>query len=433
MSNSPGKVIQVGEVLGDLNLTSVTYARNDDIGVDLRHEDREVHLRASAVERFHVTVTNRSDRARQLGFRVEGATGLQWEIVADSAGAVALPANGEIELRLVVHCTSTAPMAGAAEVKVLVGDAAEGIWWPSNPKPVFVEPAPRLGVSMNGPDVRMSGPGTYELTVWLVNEGNTALPVDVVTFADFDGLEHPEWLDSTSVRVVGGPSFTLGYGDAPAGVLVKIALPGQAPLDKTWNIPLRALVKREDAPPVEQSFTVLQHGLLSDLAEWGRTEVTHKRRRLATWGAILLAVGIWFGWFIGGPASAPEKPPVQAGAATSTTVPPAEVRYSPMPCDPGTSVLVLHSFNEPIAAADMQAYLDFETVWIRHHVADLPALTDQQPRLTTRDAVCPPALNGIDAAYTRFIWIGPFPSADTQSLCVALRKLPKDCFAARVA
>jgi hypothetical protein len=428
-SGSAGKVVQVGEVMGDF--TVVTYARNDDIGVDLRHEDREVHLLAGAEERFYVTVTNRSDRARRLRFRVEGATGLQWEIVSDSAEPVTLPADGEIQVRLMVHCTPTAPMAGAAEVKVLVGDEAEGIWWPSNPKPVFVEPAPRLGVALVTPDVRVAAPGTYEIALRLTNEGNTALPVELVIPTDFDGFEHPEWLDSTRVRVVDGPSLTLDYGDPPVDCRAEVSLPDQGVLDQTWNIPLRARVNREDAAPIEQSHTILQHGLLSDLREWGRTEVTRKRRTLAAWAAIPLAAGIALGTMIGGPPSAPEKPPVQAIAAET-----GGPELTPMPCTPGDSVLVLHSLKDDDSAADIKLRMDFETLWVRQRTAVAPALKDHVARLSTRDATCPAVLGGnrpTSRNYTRFVWIGPFPSDSAPALCEALLKVVgSNCIPARV-
>ena len=430
-SGSAGNVVQAGEITGDVHVTSITYARNDDIGVVLRHEHREVHLRVGAEERFYVTVTNRTGRARQVHFRVEGVTGLHWEIVADSTD---LPANGEIQLRLVVHCTSTAPMAGAAEVKVLVGDAAEGLWWPSNPKPVFVEPAPRLGVSLTVPDVRVSGPGTYSLTLRLVNEGNTPLPVEVLVRTDFDGIEHPEWLHSDRVRAAG--AFTLGYGDPPLDVPVEIVLPGQVPLDKTWHIPLRVQVNREDAPRSEHSFTILQHGLVSDLREWGQAEETRKRRTLAAWAALPLAMGIALGTIIGGPPEVPETPPVQAGAATAPRPSEPQLEHTPMPCNPGESVLVLHSLEDSDSPADIKLRMDFETLWVKQRMGDAPALKGHVARLSTRDATCSAVLRGdrpTPANFTRFVWIGPFPADSAPALCAALLKVAgANCIPARV-
>jgi hypothetical protein len=146
------------------------------------------------------------------------------------------------------------------------------------------------------------------------------------------------------------------------------------------------------------------------------------------WAVIPLVVGIGIGVLIGGNL----RPP----AAVRTTPPavPSEspLEYTDMPCDPGSSVLVLHSLEGAMQAKDVKVLLDYETMWVKYRESANPALHGQTAQLTRRDDVCD-AIVPEDSRFTRFVWIGPFPSDVAPSLCEALLKVTwKNCIPAQV-
>ncbi|NUT46885.1 MAG: hypothetical protein HOV94_06115 [Saccharothrix sp.] len=433
-----GNVIQAGVVEGDVSF--VTYARNDEIGVVLKHEQKEVHLKVGTETWFYVTVIDRSHRARQLDFRVESAaTGLKWKIVADGAAvtAASLPAGGQVQVRLVVRCESTAPMAGADELKVLVGDAEVDVevrdWWFSNPKPVVVEAAPALSAELVQPQGRVSSSGVYETFLELANAGNTDLHGELAIATDFDAAERSSWLKSRNFGFVDKPSFGIGLGDPPSRRRVKVDLPAPGWFDRTWKIPLSVTVSRDDVQPELRCLTIEQSGLLSRLVSWGETEETCRRRTLAAWAAVPLVLGVALGTMIGGSSGDAGSPPVQAGAALSSSPPTSEsvapVEYSEMPCEPGKSVLVLHSLEDSDGPAGIRTRLDYETMMIGQRRKGVDALTDKVAKVSKRDATCPAVLLGespdknTDKKFTAFVWIGPFPSNEAPAMCEVLHKI----------
>lgn len=154
-----------------------------------------------------------------------------------------------------------------------------------------------------------------------------------------------------------------------------------------------------------------------------------KRRTLVAWAAIPLAVGIGIGMLIGGnlrPSS-----PDHFGATTPPSEP-VRLDYTDMPCDPGSSVLVLHSLEGAMQASDVKVLLDYETMWVRHRESANPALRGQTAQLTRRDDVCDAIVPG-DSRFTQFVWIGPFPSDVAPALCEALLKVTwENCIPAQV-
>ncbi len=155
----------------------------------------------------------------------------------------------------------------------------------------------------------------------------------------------------------------------------------------------------------------------------------HKRRTLAL-AAIPLVVGIGIGMLIGGhlgPAST-----VDGESSPTPRSEPVQLEYSDMPCDPGSSVLVLHSLEGAMRAEEVKVLVDYETMWVQHREGTNPALRDQTAFLTRRDDVCT-AIVPEDTRFTQFVWIGPFPSDVAAGLCEDLLKVTgKNCIPAQV-
>ncbi|MET9632946.1 hypothetical protein ABZX92_36365 [Lentzea sp. NPDC006480] len=443
-----GSVLQTGVVEGDVHV--ISYARNDEIGVILKHEEDEVRLKVHTETWFYVTVVDRSHRTRLLQFGVESAAaGLKWEIIHEGAAVTdaTLPAGGQVQVRLVVHCGSTAPMAGTDDLRVLVADKELApdarVWWLSNTKRIIVEAVPALSVALAQPQGTVSSRGTYNTVLELANTGNTDLHGELEVSADFDRTKRSSWLPSRNFRFADESSFDLGLGDPPSSRRVRITLPKPGWLDRTWRIALSVTLSRDDVEPDPRCLTIEQSGLLSRLTSWGEITENRKRRTLAGWAVVPLALGVAFGVMITGRSSEAEAPPVQAGAATSSA-PASEVatpvEYSAMPCEAGTSVLVLHSLEESNTAAHVRTLLDYETTMIEQRRPGVEALKDKTAKVTRRDATCPAVLGGegpgknTDERFTRFVWVGPFPSDDAAGMCEKLDKIAwKNCLPVHVA
>ncbi|MFD5825018.1 hypothetical protein [Lentzea sp. NPDC060358] len=146
--------------------------------------------------------------------------------------------------------------------------------------------------------------------------------------------------------------------------------------------------------------------------------------------AVPLAVGIGIGLLIGGSLS--PSTPAGTSASPSPRTEPVQLEYSDMPCDPGSSVLVLHSLEGAMRAEEVKVLLDYESLWVQYRESANPALRDQTAFLSRRDDVCS-AIVPDDTRFTQFIWIGPFPSVVAPGLCEALLKVPgRNCIAAQV-
>jgi len=155
-----------------------------------------------------------------------------------------------------------------------------------------------------------------------------------------------------------------------------------------------------------------------------------KRRTLVAWAAIPLVVGIGIGLLIGG--NLQSKSPENTGATPTAPVEPVQLEYTDMPCDPGSSVLVLHSLEGAMRAEDVKTLLDYETMWVQHRESVNPALRGQTAFLSRRDDVCS-AIVPNDTRFTQFVWLGPFQSDIAPSLCEALLKVTgKNCIPAQV-
>lgn len=147
------------------------------------------------------------------------------------------------------------------------------------------------------------------------------------------------------------------------------------------------------------------------------------------WAAIPLVVGIGIGMLIGG--NLRPSTPANSGITTRPNEP-VRLDYTDMPCDPGSSVLVLHSLEGAMSADDVKVLLDYETMWVKHRESANPALQGQTALLTRRDDVCD-AIVPEDSRFTQFIWIGPFQSDVAPALCEALLKVTwKNCIPAQV-
>ncbi|GGN02642.1 hypothetical protein GCM10011609_46960 [Lentzea pudingi] len=155
-----------------------------------------------------------------------------------------------------------------------------------------------------------------------------------------------------------------------------------------------------------------------------------KRRTLVLWAAVPLVVGIGIGVLIGG--SLQSRSHQNTGASPTTSPVPDQLEYTDMPCDPGSSVLVLHSLEGAMPEADVRVLVDYETMWVEHRESANPALRGQSAFLSRRDDVCP-VIVPEDTRFTQFIWIGPFPSETAPALCEALLKVTgKNCIPAPV-
>jgi hypothetical protein len=155
-----------------------------------------------------------------------------------------------------------------------------------------------------------------------------------------------------------------------------------------------------------------------------------KRRILIVWAVIPLVVGIGIGMLIGG--NLQSESPQNTGASPISPAVPDQLEYTDMPCDPGSSVLVLHSLEGAMPQSEVQVLLDYETMWVKHRESANPALRGQTALLTRRDDVCP-VIVPEDTRFTQFIWLGPFPSDTAPGLCEALFKvIGKNCIPAQV-
>lgn len=155
----------------------------------------------------------------------------------------------------------------------------------------------------------------------------------------------------------------------------------------------------------------------------------HNRRTLAL-AAVPLVIGIGIGLLIGGQFDSSPTPLDTRTAPAPRDEPVLE--YSDMPCDPGSSVLVLHSLEGAMRAEEVKVLLDYESLWLRYRSGANPALRDQTAFLSRRDDVCT-AIVPEDPRFAQFIWTGPFPSVVAQGLCDALLKVPgRNCIAAQV-
>lgn len=155
----------------------------------------------------------------------------------------------------------------------------------------------------------------------------------------------------------------------------------------------------------------------------------HNRRTVVALAAIPLAVGIGIGLLIGGNL---EPSPISTGASPTPRNEPVQLEYSDMPCDPGSSVLVLHSLEGAMRAEEVKVLLDYESLWVQYRENADPALRDQTAFLSRRDDVCS-AIVPDDTRFSQFIWIGPFPSDVAPRLCGALLKVTgKNCIPAQV-
>lgn len=147
------------------------------------------------------------------------------------------------------------------------------------------------------------------------------------------------------------------------------------------------------------------------------------------WAALPLVVGIGIGVLIGGNLR-PSSPAGSGGVPLTSE--PVQLEYTDMPCDPGSSVLVLHSLEGSMSVDDVKVLLDYETMWVKHRESTNPALRGQTALLTRRDDVCD-AVVPEDSRFTQFVWLGPFPSDVAPALCEALLKVTgKNCIPAQV-
>ncbi|WP_156094358.1 hypothetical protein [Lentzea aerocolonigenes] len=152
------------------------------------------------------------------------------------------------------------------------------------------------------------------------------------------------------------------------------------------------------------------------------------RRTLVAWAAVPLVVGIGIGVLIGGNL----RPPSPVDDSPATPSEPVRLDYTDMPCDPGSSVLVLHSLEGAMRVEDVKTLVDYETMWVKHRENANPALRGQTALLSRRDDVCD-AIVPEDSRFTQFVWIGPIQSDIAPSLCTALLKVTwENCIPAQV-
>jgi hypothetical protein len=439
VSDAGGHVVQARTINGGVHLTDAKPAPNvNEIGVYLRPDRAEVHFRVGTTEWFQLTITNRTPRDRRLSLRFESAstTGLRWHHEdAATPEVLTVPADRSLPLRLKVTCTAT-DFAGPDVLKVLAGEldarTGERTWWSSDPLPIQIGRAPGLDAVLEQPD-DVYDSGTYETVVTLTNTGNTSLAGRLHLRTEFDGVEHPDWLDSDKVTIIDGPDFDLRPGAPATDLRVAVELPVSPLLERTWRVPLAVHVDCDDLPPVDREFTLTQSGELDALREWGRTPDPWKRRTIVVGAISLLVLGITLGAQVGGPSDGTTTPSAQSNAAVSA---PADVQlpYSRMPCEQGKSVLVLHSLEESAAAADVKLLLDYETMWLGQRLPGDKLPDGAKVRLSTRQDTCPKVLQGstpdrdTDKRYSRFVWLGPVPSDRAPALCDDLHKVTwKNC------
>ncbi|ANZ42305.1 hypothetical protein BBK82_46700 [Lentzea guizhouensis] len=445
MWDAGGHVVQAGTIHGGVHLGDTQPApHNNEIGVYLRADRAEVCFRTGAAEPFELTITNRTPRDRKLFLRFESAstTGLLWEHADTGVPEVfAVPADRSLQLRLRVICTAEA-LAGPDVLKVLAGEldprTGEPTWWSSDSLPIEVNRAPGLTAELRQPeDVYDAGP--YETVLTLTNTGNTVLKGRLRLRTEFDGPEHPEWLHSGKVTFPDGPHFDLRPGTT-TDVRVTVEVPFSDWQDTTWLVPLAVQVEGDDAPRVDQDFTIRQRGDLVALWQWGRTPDAWKRRTIVAGAIVLFALGISLG-AAGDRSGGAADPSGQTNAAVSAPSS-SGVRLSSakMPCEQGKSVLVLHSLEDSTTPADVKLYLDYEAMWARKHLPGGKPPDGAEVRLSTRDDTCPKVLQGptpdkdTEAKYTWFVWLGTVPSNGAPALCQDFyRKAGKNCLPAGVA
>jgi hypothetical protein len=154
------------------------------------------------------------------------------------------------------------------------------------------------------------------------------------------------------------------------------------------------------------------------------------RRTVLAWAVIPLVIGIGIGVLVGGDLQSQSHQ--NTGVAPISPAVPDQLEYTDMPCDPGSSVLVLHSLEGAMPQSEVRVLLDYETMWVKHRESANPALRGQTAFLTRRDDVCP-VIVPEDTRFTQFVWLGPFPSDTAPALCEALFKVVgKNCIPAQV-
>lgn len=413
------QVIQAAHI-GTVNINP---ARDHDIDLVISHESKEIPVAPGEDERFYLHVTNQSSRPRWLVFRVDGAPGIT-VLSEDSIDPVEVVPGTPRRLTLVVRCGDVEPMAGPYQLRVLAAEAetepGQRTWWRSDPRTIMVRSRPVLRVRLEQPGKRVSDAGDYPSCVRVWNKGNTGLAGEVRVTPEEGGptLTFPD-----------GASFTLEHLQDHVDIPVIVTIPTQEWNDRSWEIPADVVMKRDDVDRTDVSLDIAQFGFRSDLGEWVGSKREWAHGVLVVWAAVLFVLGLVAGRLLTPTPSIDE--PVKAAVpqtiplSVENATPPSEPAYEPVPCDAGTSVVLLKSMKADEASRYAKSFVELES-------ARLAAILQPQYKIyaSKREQLCPRML-GTDtpAEYTVFVWLGPVPSTDAPKVCETIGK-PKrhDCY-----
>jgi hypothetical protein len=329
-------------------------AQRHDIKLHFHHEADEVVLGPGQDTIFTVEIHNDRPDERQLAFKVIRLPEGTWRIRApDGArapkqGIVLVPPVGDVDVRVIVRCGTTAPPAGSREIYVQVTDVATGEVLDSRPKSVRVlsNPAMKLG----RPEfTRQPGTTRYTARVPVINSGNCELAGTIVVVPPAPSGSLRPWTAECKGE------FRLGPNER-GSVTLTVAVTGQEVGARTWQVPLRVDVERDGVTLTPGHVELVADGLSHDLKQalaavgpqvrrllrWGRRPVTAPRGLLAAAAAGLVVLTALVG-SCQGPGTATSAGPT-APASPSVSVAPlvpvqAEVAayradWPGLPCEP---------------------------------------------------------------------------------------------------
>ncbi|WP_253836771.1 hypothetical protein [Actinokineospora globicatena] len=392
-----GNIMQANVIRGEVTFTS---ASNHDIGLALRHRDREVSLVVGERTPFDVTVRNASGQLREVEFDLDGVPGLHWVITTRrgaGAASVSLAAGESVDLTLTVWCTPARPTVGPAQLRVLATTDRKA-WWRSDPKPVLVEASAEVEVTLDL--VQVTKPGPYSGSLKLRNVGNTQVRV-VPRRRTSQEEGDKNWLPADAVEF--DSAAVVLTPDATATIDLRVTIPSWKPGVTIWHVPVEIGTERPEVRTRGLPLRITQHDVAADLRRlfWTRRSVP---QGVLVLGVVFMLVS---GLFLGSEWSDPAELTVA----------------SSVPCgDAEKRVVALESLTKEEFDADGRMILDYDKRALRTPPSGQSTRwASYQVQLSSGDALCD---KGAAGEFQYFVWLGPVPVADIPALCADLGRVP---------
>ncbi|MET9225836.1 hypothetical protein [Lentzea sp. NPDC003310] len=405
--------------------------------------DAELELNPGDQVSLTLEVSNLKDQPHDVVLHLNGMPGTSSEVVPDK---VTIAPRRTEKVKLVLRTSPTSPEAGRRRVSVHAEDPS-GRRLAETSETVTIVSRPNLTASLALPG-DLSEPGTYEGVVELTNTGNKPLQGTIQAPGEF-GEAPAHHLD-----LVGSGSFDLAPGDS-ALLDLELRLSTQAPLTTSWSPQFEISVARGGLDSFTQEVTVTQIGWLAQMPAFLAAAFAAARVRLgefvswcgekpATRRGVLLTVAgvavVLTSVVTAGLSGEPTTPAGSAaGTTTSSTGPPATSvpapPYSVMPCAPGTSAINLWGMTEAEAGAHAAWLIEYESRRLQRlpgedarFVGQLLDLHHPRVQVSRWDDACSPFRGSKRPEAEVFVWFGPLPSDQVESVCAMLHKHePLDC------